>query len=121
MTNSTSEQRSNRFFAPLTVYCSFERVEGTATLTNISYTGALLGHTGMLPEIGTPIKLYLHLKPPRAFEAAMPTELTGVVSRHSSDGFAVKFKDSGDPGLRQLVDDAAAIVAMRGLRSALDR
>jgi hypothetical protein len=108
----TASKRADRFPIPLKVYCSFERMEGFASITNISYTGALLEHTGMLPAIGTPIKLYLHLKPPCAFEAETPSELTGVASRHSSDGFAVEFEDSRDPGLRRMVDDAAAVVAV---------
>jgi hypothetical protein len=65
------------------------------------------------PEIGTPIKLYVYLKPPRALEAEAPSELIGVVARHSSDGFAVKFEDNHDPDVRQMVDNAAAIVAVR--------
>ena len=87
-------------------------MEGVATLVNISYTGALLENTKMRPEVGTPIKLYVYLKPPRAFEAVAPSELFGVVARHGPSGFAVEFADSHDPELRQMVDDAAAIVAV---------
>ena len=110
MTDTTSERRADRFPAPLKVYCSFERVEGTATLVNISYSGALLEHTTMRPGIGTPINLYVFLKPPRNSQAVAPSELTGVVSRHSSDGFAVKFEDNLDPDVRQMVDNATALV-----------
>ncbi len=110
MTDTTSDRRSDRFPIPLKVYCCFERVEGIASLVNISYTGVLLENTTMRPEIGTRITLYVHLKPPCGFEAEAPSELIGVVSRHSSDGFAVKFEDSHDPDLRQMVDNAAAIV-----------
>jgi hypothetical protein len=88
-------------------------VEGIATLINISYTGALLADTELRPEIGTTIKLYVYLKPPRASEAAAPSELIGVVSRHSPDGFAVEFEDGDDPDVRQMVDNAAAVVAVR--------
>ena len=111
MADKTNEPRADRFPTPLQVFCSFERVEGIATLVNISYTGTLLENTGMRPEVGTPIKLYVYLKP-RAFEAVAPSELIGVVSRHGPDGFAVEFEDSHDPDLRQMVDDAAAIVAV---------
>jgi hypothetical protein len=110
MTDATNDCRAERFSAPLKVYCSFERVEGIATLVNISYTGALLENTEMRPEIGTRVQLYVHLKPPRAIEPVAPSELTGVVTRHSSDGFAIQFKDSHDPDVRQMVDDAAALV-----------
>jgi hypothetical protein len=107
----TTDKRADRFPIPLKVYCSFERVEGIASLSNISYTGALLENTAMRPEIGTRIQLYVYLKSPRANITAKPSELTGVVARHSSDGFAVEFKNSHDPDLRRMVDDAAAIVA----------
>ena len=110
MTTTKNELRADRFPIPLKVCWSFERVEGFASLANISYTGALLENTGMRLEIGTRIKLYVYLEPPRAFKAAKPSELIGVVSRHSSDGFAVTFEDSHDLDMRRLVDDAAAIV-----------
>ncbi len=113
MTATTNETRDDRILIRLEVYCSFERVEGTASLANISYTGALVEDTTVRPEIGTRVKLYVHLKPPCAFEAATPFELTGVVARHTSNGFAVKFEDSQDPDMRRMVDDAAAFVATR--------
>ena len=85
---------------------------GVGALTNISYSGALIEDTAVRPTIGTPIVLYMYLKPPRAFEAEVPSELPGMVVRHSSDGFAVKFEDSHDPDMRRMVDYAAAIVAV---------
>ena len=91
MADKMNEGRADRFPTPLQVFCSFERVEGVATLVNISYTGALLENTKMRPEVGTPIKLYVYLKPPRAFEAVAPSELFGVVARHGPSGFAVEF------------------------------
>jgi hypothetical protein len=112
MTDTTSDRRADRFPIPLKVYCCFERVEGIASLVNISYTGVLLENTAMRPEVGTRITLYVHLKPPCGFESVAPSELIGLVSRHTSDGFAVKFEDSRDPDLRQIVDDAAALVAV---------
>ena len=111
MTDTTSDRRADRFPIPLKVYCSNERVEGVASLVNISYSGALLENTDMRPEIGTRIKLYMHLKPPCANEAAKPSELAAIVIRHSSDGFGVVFENYRDPELRRLVDDAAALVA----------
>jgi len=109
MTDTTSK-RAGRFSAPLKVHCSFERVEGTATLINISYSGALLQGTALRPGIGMPITLYMFLKQPRAFQAELPSELAGMVVRHSSDGFAVKFEDNLDPDVREMVDNAAALV-----------
>jgi len=113
MSAETNDRRADRFPTPLKVYCSFERVEGIATLINISYTGALLADTEMRPEIGTRVQLYVHLKPPCAIEAVAPSELTGVVARHSSDGFAIKFEDDHDPDVRQMVDNAAGVVTTR--------
>jgi uncharacterized protein (TIGR02266 family) len=80
-------------------------------LVDISYSCALIEGTKMQPEIDTRVSLYVYLKPPSAFEATAPFELTGVVSRHNSDGFAIKFKDNLDPDVRQMVDDAVAVVA----------
>ena len=113
MTDTTSERREVRFPVPLRIHFSFERTEGTASLVNISYTGALLEDTEMRPPVGTSINLYVYLTLPRAFESAPPSELPGAVSRHSPDGFAVKFENSHNPDLRRMVDDAAALVATR--------
>ncbi len=110
MTDTTSGRRADRFPISLKVYCSFERVEGIARLVNISYTGALIDNTAMRPEIGTPIKLYVYLEPPRDLEMGAASELTGAVARHSSDGFAVKFKDNHTPHVRRMVDEAAAVI-----------
>jgi hypothetical protein len=110
---AATDKRADRFSMPLKVYCSFERVEGIASLTNISYTGALLEDTPMRPEIGTRVQLYVHLKPPCAIEATSPSELICIVIRHSSNGFAVKFEDSHDPDMRQMIDDAAANAGKR--------
>jgi hypothetical protein len=113
MSAETNDRHADRFPMPLKVYCSFERVEGIASLTNISYTGALLEDTPMRPEIGTRVQLYVHLKPPCAIEATSPSELICIVVRHSSNGFAVKFEDSHDPDMRRMIDDAAANAANR--------
>ena len=113
MTGATSGPRADRFPIPLKVYCSFERVEGIASLINISYTGVLLENTPMRPEIGTRIHLYVHLESPRANKASTPSELIGVVARHTSDGFAVNFEDTRDPEMRRMVDNAAGLLATR--------
>ncbi len=92
---------------------SFDGVDGFGELANISYSGALIEDTAMRPKIGTPIALYVYLKPPSAFEAATPFELSGHVVRHSSTGFAIEYEDIVDPDVRRMVDDAAAVVAVR--------
>ena len=112
MTAATNRRRDDRIPTPLEVHYSFGRVEGVGELANISYSGALIEDTAMRPEIGTPIVLYVHLKPPCAFKAATPFELSGHVVRHSSAGFAVKYKDIVDPDVRRMIDDAAAIAAV---------
>jgi len=112
MTATTNRRRDNRTPMPLEVHYSFGRAEGVGVLADISYSGALIGDTAMRPKIGTPIVLYVYLKPPSAFEAATPFELSGHVVRHSPTGFAVEYDDIVDPEVRQMVDDAAAIVAI---------
>ena len=76
---------------------------GTAILQDISYSGAQLGETSTLPEIGSEITLYVFLQP------INPIELGGTVVRHTENGFAIEYKDV-NPEIRRLVDDAAAIV-----------
>ena len=66
----------------------------------------------MRPSIGTRVTLYVHLRPPSAFEAVTPFDLNSVVARHSSDGFAVMFEGNYTPDVRRMVDDAAAVVAV---------
>jgi hypothetical protein len=86
-------------------------VEDDGMLADISYSGALIEGTTMQPEIGTRVVLYVYLKPPSAFEAKAPFELTGHIVRHSSTGFAIEYEDNLDPDVRRMVDDAAAVVA----------
>lgn len=76
---------------------------GTAVLLDISYSGALLGETSALPDVGTVITLYVFLQP------VDPIELVGAVVRHTENGFAIEYKDVS-PAVRRLVDDASAIV-----------
>jgi hypothetical protein len=112
MTATAKRRRDDRIPIRLEVHFSFSRVEGVGTLADISYSGALIKDTAMRPKIGTPITLYVYLKPPSAFEAVTPFKLTGHVVRHSSTGFAVEYEDIVDPNVRRMVDDAAAIVAV---------
>jgi hypothetical protein len=111
MTATANKCRADRISIRLEAFYSFGRVEDDGVLADISYSGALIEGTKMQPEVDTCVSIYVYLKPPSAFEATTPFKLTGVVSRHSSDGFAIKFEDNHDPDLRRMVDDAAAIVA----------
>jgi hypothetical protein len=113
MTATADKRRDDRISIRLEAFYSFGRVEDNGMLADISYSGALIEGTTMKPEIGTRVSLYVYLKPPSAFEATAPFELTGVISRHSSDGFAIEYEDNHGPDLRRMVDDAAALVATR--------
>jgi len=113
MTATANRRRNNRIPLPLEVHYSFGRAEGAGVLANISYSGALIEDTAMRPEIGTSIIFFVYLKPPSAFEAETPFELSGHVVRHSSTGFAIEYEDIVDPDVRRMVDDAAAVVAVR--------
>ena len=112
MTATANKRRDHRTPMPLEVHYSVGRAEGVGVLADISYSGALIEDTAMRPKIGTPIVLYVYLKPPSAFEAVTPFELPGHIIRHSSTGFAVEYEDIVDPDVRRMVDDAAAIVAV---------
>ncbi len=111
MTAMTNTQRDNRIPIRLAAFFPFGRMEVTGVLANISYSGVLIEDTSVGPETGTPVVLYVDLKPPSAFGAATPFKLAGHVVRHSSSGFAIEYKDNLDPDVRRMVDDAAAIVA----------
>ncbi len=111
---STDERRHawmDEGFNTFINYYSFGRIEGDGVLANISYSGALIEAVDMEPEVGTLVTLYVYLEPPSAFAAETPFELDGHVVRHSSNGFAIEYKDNLDPDMRRMVDDAAAIVA----------
>jgi hypothetical protein len=112
MTATTHPSRDDRISIRLEAHCSVGHFEVVGVLTNISYSGALIEDTSMKPAIGTPIVLYVYLKPPSAFEAATPFELTGRIVRHSSTGFAIAHEDNLDPDVRRMVDDATTIVAV---------
>ena len=113
MTEMTNRRRGYRVSIRLKAYCSEDLVEVIGVLSNISYSGALIEDTSMQPKIGTQIVLYLFLKPPGAFKAVSPFKLAGHVVRHSSTGFAVQYEDNHEPDVRRMVDDAAAVIAIR--------
>ncbi len=110
MIEMMERRRGYRVSIRLEVYFSEDLYEVIGTLSNISYSGALLKDTSMQPEVGTPCVLYLYLKPPGAFKAVSPFRLTGHVVRHTSTGFAIEYEDTFDPDVRRMVDDAAAIL-----------
>ena len=111
MTETTNRRHENRVLTSLKAYYSFGQVDGVGVLAGISYSGALIEGISTRPEIGTPIVLYLYLKPPDAFKAVSPFELAGHIVRHSSTGFAIEYEHNFDPNVRRMLSDAAAIVA----------
>ena len=110
MTETMEWRRDNRVAIRLVAHYDIGRMAGTGMLANISYSGALIEDANMEPEVGTPVVLYVYLKPPSAFGAATPFELAGDVVRQTPNGFAIEFKDRLDPDVRRMVDDAAAVV-----------
>jgi hypothetical protein len=112
MAEATHERHDSRISIRMEAFYSYGRMEDDGMLADISYSGALIESTTIQPEIGTLVILYVHLKPPSAFEATAPFKLSGHVVRHSSTGFAIAYEDNHDPDVRQMVDDAAAIVTV---------
>ena len=110
MAETTTQHRDKRIPISLTADLAFGRMKGSGMLANISYSGALIEDTTMWPKIGTPIVLYLDLKPSSAFRVATPFKLAGHVVRRASTGFAIEYDDNLDPDVRRMVDDAAALV-----------
>jgi hypothetical protein len=111
MTETTNRRPDKRFPTHLETFYYARRVDAVGVVANISYSGALVEDTTIQPEIGTPVTLYVYLQPPSAFAAEAPFELAGHVVRHSSNGFAIEYKDNLDPDVRRMVDDTAAVVA----------
>ncbi len=111
MTETTNRRHKKRIPTDMKTYYSFDRAEGVGVLADISYSGAVIEGKSKRPEIGTPIVLCVYMVSPRGFEKVSSFELAGHVVRHTSAGFAIKYKDNLDPDVRRMVDDAAAVVA----------
>ncbi len=111
MTETTNGREENRAPTPLKAYYSFDRVEGVGVLADISYSGAVIEGKSKRPEIGTPIVLCVYMVSPRGFEKVSSFELSGHVVQHNATSFEVEYEDNHDPDVRQMLDDAAAIVA----------
>lgn len=97
------QRRSPRFRTKFDALISAHE-EGAGVLTELSYAGARLDDTSIVPPVGTKVTLYVFVQP------VAPFELRGQVSRHTENGFAMIY-ELFDPDLRRLVDDVAAIVA----------
>ena len=104
MAGKMERRRYSRVRTKFELLYSAGQEEGTGVLSDISYSGALVEETLLRPAVGTRVRLYVFLQP------VFPFEIIGDVVRHTHDGFALEYK-LVDPEVRQLVDEAAAIVA----------
>ncbi len=111
MTETTNRRHKNRIPTSLKTYYTFDGVDGVGVLADVSYSGALIADTSKRPEIGKSIVLCVYLKSPLLSGKVFTFELSGVVVRLSSTGFAVKYEDNHDTVVRRMLDAAAAIMA----------
>ena len=111
MAETANRRYTNRIPATLKTYYSFDGVEGVGVLADVSYSGALIADISTRPEIGTTVVLCVCLKSPLADGKVTAFELSGVVVRHSSTGFAVTYADDHKPDVHRLLDTARAIMA----------
>ncbi len=111
MTETTDRRHANRVRISLKAYYSHGLGDGVGVLADISYSGALIEDISTRPEIGSLIVLSVYLKSPLGFGKVTLFEVSGVVVRHSSTGFAVKYEDNHEPDVRRMLDAAAAIMA----------
>jgi hypothetical protein len=106
-TNETdNRRRGGRVVTQFESLFSAGRSEGSGTLADISYSGALIEGTSATPEIGKPLRIYVFVEP------VSPFELVGTVIRHTDNGFAIEYPIPSE-GIQRFVDDAAAIVNAR--------
>jgi hypothetical protein len=100
---TSNRRRDGRVTTRFESLYSAGRSEGTGTLSDISYSGAMVVGASLKPEIGKPLRLYVFVQP------VAPFELVGTVVRHTDDGFAIEYPTVSEE-IRRFVDDAAAIV-----------
>ena len=92
-----------RFKTRFDVLCSAGESEGSGVLVDISRSGARLGTSSHVPEMGTKVRLYVFIQP------VCPFELSGEVVRVEESSFAIRYSNL-DPEIGRLVDDVAALV-----------
>ena len=97
-------RRSPRFKARFDALYAAGKEEGAGRLAELSYCGARLADVSILPAVGTKVTLYVFVQP------VAPFEVTGWVSRHSDNGFALDY-DLFDDEIRRLVDDVGALIS----------
>lgn len=97
------QRRDLRFKTRFDALYSTGPAEGAGVLADLSYAGARLEDSSLLPEVGTNVRLYVFIRP------VAPFELEGRVLRHTERGFAIRY-DVDDEKIRQLVDDVSGLV-----------
>lgn len=102
-----NRRRDGRVSTQFESLYSAGRSEGTGTLADISYSGALIEGASLKPEIGKALRIYVFIQP------VAPFELVGTVVRHTEQGFAIEYPTPTSDEVRRFVDDAAAIVNVR--------
>ncbi len=101
--DDTDRRQNKRVQTQFESLYSAGRSEGTGILSNISYSGALIDSASLLPEVGKLLRIYVFVQP------VDPFEMVGTVVRHIENGFAIAYEAQSSE-LRQLVDDAAAML-----------
>ena len=104
-TPAADRRRSGRIQTRFELLYSAGRNEGTGTLADISYSGAMIEGATLKPELGKHLRLYVFVQP------VAPFEVVGTVVRHTENGFAISYPTLSEE-VRRLVDDAAAIVSV---------
>jgi len=107
MSAFVDKRRGARVCTALNAHYSSGPEDGIGVLANISYSGALIEGSSVLPTVGTKVRIYVFTEPVDPIAPASPYELVGRVVRHSPSGFAIEYEDT-DPEVLQLVDKAAA-------------
>ena len=105
MGNEGNRRRDGRVQTRFESLYAAGRSEGTGTLADISYSGAMIENASSMPAIGKPLRVYIFVQP------VAPFELVGTVVRHTEGGFAIEYPPLSEDG-RRFVDDAAAIVCV---------
>ncbi len=103
MENERNRRRDGRIQTRFESLYSDGPSEGTGTLADISYSGAMISDASIKPEIGKPLRVYIFVQP------VAPFELVGTVVRHTEDGFAIECPTPSED-VRRFVDDTAALV-----------
>jgi hypothetical protein len=106
MENEGNRRRDGRVQTRFESLYSAGRSEGTGTLADISYSGAMIVGASTKPDIGKPLRVYVFVQP------VAPFELVGTVVRHTEEGFAIEYPTLSED-TRRFVDDAAAIVCVQ--------